>query len=120
LAARRSTPPGLAGRWEFPGGKVEVGEESDDALRRELREELSLEVALGREICPEGGGPWPVSGRLEMRTWLAQITDGVATPGVSHDVIRWLLPAEFPTLEWLDADRAVVETLVDVILTTQD
>jgi 8-oxo-dGTP diphosphatase len=118
LAARRSTPPALAGRWEFPGGKVEPGEQPHLALERELWEELSVHVILGREVRPDGGGPWPISDCLEMRTWLAKISDGVATPGGSHDAVRWLDAAGCQTVEWLDADRAVVRYLADLLITT--
>ena len=52
LAARRTSPPELAGGWELPGGKVEPGESEPEALRRELREELGIETRVGR--APRG------------------------------------------------------------------
>ena len=115
MAARRSTPPHLAGLWEFPGGKVEPGEDPEAALRRELVEELSVDVTLGSEVRPPGGGAWPVSEVLELRTWLAQITNGSPTPDSSHDAVRWLDRAGCTSLEWLAADRAVAASVVDLM-----
>ena len=48
LATRRTNPPEAAGRWEFPGGKVEPGEDAEDAVVREIREELGCDVARDR------------------------------------------------------------------------
>ena len=107
LAARRSVPLSLAGRWEFPGGKVEVGEDPRDALRRELQEELGVDVQLGDELLSAGGGPWPISEFYEMRTWWARITSGSVAPGHAHDAITWSPAAELTALPWLAADVAV-------------
>lgn len=57
LSARRAQPVSLAGRWEFPGGKVEPGEDPVVALHRELHEELGVVVRLGAEVvAPSPGG----------------------------------------------------------------
>jgi 8-oxo-dGTP diphosphatase len=50
LASRRTEPPKLAGLWEFAGGKVEPGESDEQALRRELREELALDAEVGERL----------------------------------------------------------------------
>lgn len=50
LGARRTKPEALRGRWEFPGGKVEIGEQPEETLRRELQEELRIDIHLGAEL----------------------------------------------------------------------
>src|SRR4051795_8818739 len=95
LAARRSEPPSLAGRWELPGGKVEPGEPERAALRRELREELGVEVRLGAEVRPRDGFAWPLSERYEMRVWLGAVTLGRPAPLLAHDQLRWLAPHQW-------------------------
>src|SRR5699024_2045258 len=76
LAARRSAPKSLAGRWEFAGGKVEPDETPEQAVHRELWEELGIRIELGAEVVTnetDGGGSWPILNDLTMRIWFARI-----------------------------------------------
>lgn len=111
LAARRSAPKSLAGRWEFPGGKVEPGESDHAALHRELAEELGVIVRIGREVPGPGGGAWPVTARHLMRVWLAQIDAGDPAPLADHDEVRWLERDAWHTVPWLDADVPIVHAV---------
>jgi len=107
LAAQRIEPPELAGWWEFPGGKVEPGESDEDALVRECREELGVEIELVERI----GGDWPMRSGLVMRVWTARIIDGEARPLEDHSAVRWLGPDELYDVDWLPADLPVVGEL---------
>lgn len=111
LAARRTTPASLAGRWEFPGGKVEAGESPEDALHRELREELGVRVALGVELLGPDAGVWRLSDRYVMRLWFAEVLEGEPEPLVEHDELRWLPAGQWLDVPWLDADVRIVEGL---------
>ena len=111
LAARRVAPRALAGGWEFPGGKVEPGEDPVVALHRELDEELQVRVRLGEELAPPGGGTWPMAVHLEMRIWFAVVTAGPPVLTDSHDELRWLTAGQLDDVAWLPADRAVVDRL---------
>ncbi|WP_308209108.1 (deoxy)nucleoside triphosphate pyrophosphohydrolase [Actinoallomurus purpureus] len=106
LAAQRAEPPELAGGWEFPGGKVEAGETEQDALVRECREELGIDVSVGGRV----GQDCPLHNGMVMRVWTATIVGG-EPEAREHSALRWLTGAELFDVPWLPADLPVVEAV---------
>ena len=107
LAARRTRPAWAAGRWEFPGGKVEAGEGETQALIREIREELGVDIEVVRRVP----GEWPLHDDLVLHLYVARLIEGEPQPLDHHDQLRWIAPAAFDEIEWLKSDREAVATL---------
>lgn len=113
LAARRVKPAELAGRWEFPGGKVDPGETPEQALHRELKEELGITVRLGTEITGPDNGAWIITDRHAMRLWYAQLDSGTPEPLIEHDHLEWSTFENLGNYNWLDGDVRIVEHIMD-------
>lgn len=116
LAARRRRPIELAGLWEFPGGKVEPGEDPRVALVREIREELAATIAVDDEVVGPAG-PWAISEKYVLRLFLARVTSGHLELGLDHDKVRWLEACDLGTVDWLPADRSALEAVQRAIWT---
>ncbi len=94
--------------WEFPGGKVESGENSVDALKREIKEELAAEISVDDKLCRvEYDYP---KFHLSMDCYMCRLVSCVPTL-LEHEDSRWLKKEELNTVKWLPADKEIVELL---------
>lgn len=107
LAAQRSY--GMKDKWEFPGGKVEEGEEAEAAVRRECAEELGLRL----------GALWPFDTieydypdfHLSMELFMGAPAPGEEPHRLEHEALRWLSRDELMSVDWLPADEGPVREL---------
>jgi 8-oxo-dGTP diphosphatase len=108
LACERSAPAEVAGRWEFPGGKVEPGETDEQALARECAEELGVRVEVGARVGPDV----PLAhGRSVLRVFAVRLLEGDVPRALEHTSMRWLAIDELDSVHWLPADKPIVAEL---------
>jgi 8-oxo-dGTP diphosphatase len=101
-------PPEVAGKWEFPGGKVEQGETEIDALVRECDEELGVRVDVGQRV---GGDVRLAHGRAVLKVYAARLAGAAEPRALEHGELRWLGADELDSVVWLPADAPIVAAL---------
>jgi len=109
LACQRTRHQVMPLKWEFPGGKIEEGEQPRDALRRELEEELGIEATIGDEVARilheyPGGGAVELR-FFEVRRYLGEIENRIFRE------VRWVERTELTQLDFLEADLGLVRNL---------
>ena len=111
LITQRPAGGHLAGLWEFPGGKLEPGETWEAGLRRELREELGVEVEVGRLFC-EVHHAYPEK-RVHLQFYICRLVDGEPRP-LGCPSLEWVTAAELERFAFPEADRVLLEKLPGV------
>ena len=97
--------------WEFPGGKIEPEESQEDALKREIREELATEIEVGTLLSTvEYDYP---KFHLTMHCYLCTIISGELSL-LEHEDARWQTTDELDSVKWLPADKDVIEKLITI------
>lgn len=108
LCAQRGMEKSLPGLWEFPGGKIESAETPQEALQREIREEMHCQVKIGEQV--EHTVYEYDFGIVHLTTFYCQLVEG--TPVCKeHSAIKWLKAHELEQLEWAPADIPAIQKL---------
>jgi 8-oxo-dGTP diphosphatase len=109
LVCQRTRHQTMPLKWEFPGGKIEHGEQPRDALRRELDEELGIEASIGDEVA-RVRHTYPGGRAVELRFYIVHQYEGEIENRIFHDV-AWVSRKDLPKYDFLDADLALVKEI---------
>ena len=109
LVCQRTRHQSMPLKWEFPGGKIEDGEQPRDALRRELEEELGIDARVGEEVA-RIRHDYKNGGSVELRFYVVNEFTGELENRIFKDV-RWAKRSELPKYDFLEADRELVKDL---------
>jgi 8-oxo-dGTP diphosphatase len=108
LAAQRSESMDLPGKWEFPGGKVEEHEDPKECLRREIREELGIEITVGEALMPSLFS-YP-SKTIRLLPFITRWKSGEIRMS-EHSRVLWLERNSLLSVDWAEADIPIVQEL---------
>lgn len=108
LCAQRGPDKSLPYLWEFPGGKIEKEESPQEALKREIQEEMKCEIEIGEQV--EHTVYEYDFGTVHLTTFSCRLIEGVPVL-TEHTSIKWLPPENLQTLEWAPADIPAIERL---------
>jgi len=111
LVCQRTRHQTMPLKWEFPGGKIEAGEQPRDALRRELDEELGIEAKIGEEVA-RIRHVYKTGNSVELRFYAVREYRGKIENRIFKDV-RWASRSELPSYDFLEADLTLVKDVAD-------
>jgi 8-oxo-dGTP diphosphatase len=111
LCCQRTEYQTLPLKWEFPGGKIEPGEDALAALQRELDEELGIRAQIGRKVA-QLQHHYANGNAVELHFFLVEQYEGEMQNRIFRE-IRWINRRELPALDFLDADRKLVQRLAN-------
>ena len=109
LVCQRTRHQSMPLKWEFPGGKIEDGEQPRDALRRELEEELGIDARIGEEVA-RIRHDYKNGGAVELRFYVVNEYAGEMENRIFRDM-RWAKRSELPKYDFLEADLELVKDL---------
>jgi 8-oxo-dGTP diphosphatase len=109
LVCQRTRHQTMPLKWEFPGGKIEEGEQPRDALRRELEEELGIHAKVGDEIA-RVQHTYPNGAMVELRFFVVREFSGAIENRIFREV-QWALPKDLASYDFLEADASLVADL---------
>ena len=109
LICQRTRHQPMPLKWEFPGGKIEEGEQPRDALRRELDEELGIAADIGDEVA-RIRHEYPTGNSVELRFFDVRSYSGEVENRIFREIV-WAIPADLPSYDFLEADLTLVRDL---------
>ena len=110
LCCKRGDWKSAPGKWEFPGGKPEANESLEDALTREIREELGVEIAVIRQFDRSTTKVGEVE--IDLVCFVCELVDEIPTSSTDHSELRWVPEEELSKLDWAEPDLPALKRIL--------